>query len=186
MHQIEKITFAHLEQRFSAIHSSIHHLEPWFPWAHAQYSKAECRRWIELSLTNWDNDKDYNFAIIDDESSEYVGEVKIMDVKRDYAERNAALAVWVRSDWLRKHAGHDALTQAAKYAFSKLKLLRLKLMIDPNNISSQKLAEAASAKYEGTLRNQWCFDNSRILDVKLYSLIPEDIGLNRQDILLGD
>jgi RimJ/RimL family protein N-acetyltransferase len=78
----------------------------------------------------------------------------------------------------------EAILQSAQFAFAKLFLLRLKILIQENNILSQKTAESVSAKFEGILRNQWCFHEQVIHNVKLYSLIPEDIGLDSKRILL--
>jgi RimJ/RimL family protein N-acetyltransferase len=82
---IKKIGMEHAEQRFKAIKSSLSHLMPWFPWAHPEYTLSESNACIIDAQKNWDLDKDYNFAIIQRLSGEYIGEIKIMDVKRDYA-----------------------------------------------------------------------------------------------------
>ena len=171
---IRKIVLSDVNNRFQAISNSMDDLKRWFPWVHDNYSLEECREWIDKSNLSRADGKDYNFAIIEEFTGEYIGEVKIMDVKRDYCECNAALAYWVRSDWFRKGAASSAIKQAALFAFDELKLLRLKIMIDLNNAPSQKVIESCSAKFEGVLRNQWKF-GSRVFNIKLYSLIPEDL-----------
>ena len=65
---------------------------------------------------------------------------------------------------------------AARYAFEKVGLARVEIVIALANRASIRVAEKAGAHYEGVLRNRMVV-GSDVFDAHMYSLIPQDFGL---------
>ena len=58
----------------------------------------------------------------------------------------------------------------AEFGFEALGLIRLELVIEPQNTASQRVAEKAGAKREGLLRNRLTI-NGKSRDAWMYSFI---------------
>ena len=75
-------------------------------------------------------------------------------------------------------AGRGVATRAARlaarFAFEQLGLNRIEIVAAVGNIPSQRVAEKASARREGVLRNRLLI-NGESLDAVLFSLVPEDV-----------
>lgn len=162
------------EARYHVVIESQEHLLPWIPWA-KNYTLDACKKWIEKAHESWQKEKDYCFAITD-ENDQYMGEVKLLNVQRDYFENKAAAAYWIGKSYVGKGIAGDALKWVAQFAFRELKLSRVEVMIMPENEKSLRVARKAGAKEEGLLRNQWIFEGEP-QEVILFSFIPSDFDV---------
>lgn len=72
----------------------------------------------------------------------------------------------------------EAFTAIITYGFEHLKLRRIQALIEPQNISSQKLAENKGFIREGLLRN-YEYTCGKFDDLYMYSLLKEDFLQNR-------
>ncbi len=160
--------------RLEAIIESQDHLLPWIPWA-KDYDLKTCEEWIKTAIFKWGRSKDYCFAVLD-EDDHYLGEVKLLNVTKDYYESSCNLSYWIRKSYVRRGAAVAAAKLAAEFAFKNLGLYRIDIMIMPDNLRSHSVAKKLGAKEEGYLRNKWVMDDQP-RDVILYSLIPADFGL---------
>jgi ribosomal-protein-serine acetyltransferase len=86
----------------------------------------------------------------------------------------ANLGYWVRTSAQRRGVGSAAVRLVARYGFSELRLGRVEIVTDVENVASRRTAERAGARFEGVCRNrlkEW----DRFNDAALYGLVPADL-----------
>ncbi len=67
----------------------------------------------------------------------------------------------------------EALTLLSDYLFKTKRRNRLRLMIHPDNIASQKVAQKSGYQYESTARGTW-YNRGKINDMEVYALLREE------------
>jgi RimJ/RimL family protein N-acetyltransferase len=76
-----------------------------------------------------------------------------------------------------EHAGHGYATEAVRllvdYLFATKKVNRISLVIVPENVASQRVAEKCGFQLEGTARGAF-FNGGRNVDVLIYALLRDD------------
>jgi RimJ/RimL family protein N-acetyltransferase len=70
----------------------------------------------------------------------------------------------------------DALTTISRYGFEELGLGRMELITDPDNRSSQRVAEKAGYQREGVLRSHLLHPDGRRRDSVMFSLLPAELS----------
>ncbi|WP_028392623.1 GNAT family N-acetyltransferase [Bacillus cihuensis] len=81
-----------------------------------------------------------------------------------------------------KGIASEALEAVLTYGFELLKFQRIEALIEPLNISSQKLAEKQGFIREGLLRN-YEFTCGKFDDLYMYSLLKQDFDILQKDKL---
>lgn len=71
----------------------------------------------------------------------------------------------------------EALEAVIKYGFEQMNLQRIQALIEPPNLSSQKLVERKGFIKEGLLRN-YEFTNGKFDDLLMYSLLKQDFEIS--------
>jgi RimJ/RimL family protein N-acetyltransferase len=69
----------------------------------------------------------------------------------------------------------DSLRQFCGYALDGLQLRRLELIVDPDNVASQRVAEKVGFQREGVLRSHLAHPDGRRRDSVMYSLLPGEL-----------
>jgi RimJ/RimL family protein N-acetyltransferase len=100
---------------------------------------------------------------------------------------------WVESAWVSTHTyrgtigywvaaparGQGICTRAlrllSRHALDELKLQRLELITDPDNVASQRVAEKVGFQREGVLRAHLRHPDGRIRDSVMFSLLPREL-----------
>jgi ribosomal-protein-alanine N-acetyltransferase len=72
-----------------------------------------------------------------------------------------------------KGIAHEAVEAIICYGYEHMKIQRIEALIEPPNISSQKLVEKLGFIREGLLRN-YEFTNGKFDDLYMYSLLKQD------------
>lgn len=129
----------------AAVVDSLEHLAPWMPWAHPGYAIEESRAWLTERARLWDEGREFEFAIVDDDGR-YLGGCGINRV--DVDARTANLGYWVRRDAEGRGVATAAARQAIAFAFSKTALTRLTVICSAENRRSQRVALRSGARFE--------------------------------------
>lgn len=158
---------------YKAISESMDELIPWLQFCHTDYSIEETRLWLSSRDEDWKAGKAYDFAIIDAESSTFLGGCGLNQVNDEYKMAN--LGYWVRTVLTGRGIATAVVLLLADFGFKELKLNRIEIMVDVENKRSQRVAEKTGAIREGVLRNRLIV-HGQIRDVVLFSLIPKDIS----------
>ncbi|PSW21138.1 N-acetyltransferase [Photobacterium sanctipauli] len=158
-----------------AIQQSDDTLSRWLPWCSAHYNQHDAHEWIHASQQNWLYDICYEFAIFHRDDDEFLGSISISNLSE--ITNSGELGYWIKSSAQQQGFATEACREAARFAFSKVKLTRIEIVTHLGNLASQRTALACNAKFECTARNRVIEDGHPINGL-LFSLIPTDIPQN--------
>lgn len=155
-----------------AVLASIPELRPWMEWCNENYSIEVPIAFIKAQPESWENDTNYQFAVIDSETQEILGACGLNHINRYYKMAN--LGYWVRSDRTKEGIATEAARLVAQFGFEQLGLRRIEIVTSMDNRASRKVAEKAGATFEAILRKRMRQGEDNI-DAAMHSLVPEDL-----------
>lgn len=162
------------EELYTAVRESLAELKPWMSWAHDGYSLQEAKDFIRITRARWEEGTLFAFGIVDAKSGSVLGGCSLSHIHPIYHLCN--LGYWVRTSRHGEGIAVRATRLAARYAFEKVGLIRVEIVMAVHNTPSRHVAEKAEAHYEGVLHNRMVVGRE-IYDAHMYSLIPKDFGL---------
>lgn len=157
---------------YAAVDESRVSIGRWMPWCHAHYAYADSFTWVAGRERAWVEGDEYTMLIVDANNDAILGSSGVNQVNLDNGYAN--LGYWVREGVQRRGIAAAAVRLVARYAFDELRLGRVEIVTDVDNVASRRTAERAGARFEGICRNrlkQW----DRWQDAALYGLIPSDL-----------
>jgi RimJ/RimL family protein N-acetyltransferase len=157
---------------YSAVLVSKDDLMPWMDWYRPDYSIEITLEWLRKLPSEWEQGNNYQFAVIDAISSQYIGSCGINHINRYYLLAN--LGYWIRSDRTGEGIATEATKLVAKFGFQELGLRRIEIVTGVANIASRRVAEKSGAHFEGILRKRLQLGD-RNIDAAMHSLLPEDL-----------
>ena len=157
---------------YQAVHESLKQLGPWMSWANESYTVATAREYITIARARWEERTLFAFAIT--RKDEILGGCTLSSIHSVYQYCN--LGYWVRRSRHGQGIAGRAAKLAARFAFEKVGLVRVEIVIAVGNQASIRVAEKIGAHYEGLLLNRMVVGRS-VYDAQMYSLIPSDFGL---------
>lgn len=139
-------------------------LEPWLPWATADYDEQAARGWI-----TGDIEPDMHRFLIVDGDGEIVGTCGLNEI--DKRNNRANLGYWRRSDRPRRGLATSAARLLADHGLYDLGLHRIEIIMAVENEASRRVAERTGATFEGTMRDRLLL-HGRYHDAHLFSIVP--------------
>jgi RimJ/RimL family protein N-acetyltransferase len=97
-------------------------------------------------------------------------------IERDHDGRGS-VGYWLLEDGRGKGRATRAVRLVASWALAEMRLGRLQLHTDPENVASQRVAERAGFTREGVLRAYNGRSDGTRADAFVYSLLPRDLAL---------
>jgi RimJ/RimL family protein N-acetyltransferase len=161
-----------LESLHAAVLESRDAVGRWMSWCHTDYSVRDAEEWIAHCRRGWEAGADREFGILDATSGEVLGCAGINQFNR--VNNFANLGYWVRTSCVGRGVASTAVLLLAKYAFGELKLSRIEIVAQVDNVASRRVAEKAGCKFEGVARSRILY-RGQPRDAALYSLVPADI-----------
>lgn len=161
------------EDFFEAAMESLNTVGRWFDWCHAELKLAECQQWFRDDVQGWADQKSFFFSVLDSHSGRYIGSAWLNS--RHFKHPFANLGYWVRKSEERRGIALRAARAVATFGIERLGLQRIEIIIDVQNLPSQRLAEKLGAQREGLLRNRLAHRED-IRSAYVYSLIPADLS----------
>jgi RimJ/RimL family protein N-acetyltransferase len=113
------------------------------------------------------------FAIVEPDGGRFLGIAVAPTI--DHATRTAELGYVVAAEARGRGVASDALRQLSEWAFSKLGMERLELLISVDNEGSKRVAARCGYVREGVLRSRH-FKGDLREDTELWSLLPGDLA----------
>jgi RimJ/RimL family protein N-acetyltransferase len=110
------------------------------------------------------------FAIVVAESDELLGAVGV----HLHDQPHPSVGYWVKREARGQGTATRALRLLTRWAFAELRPARLSLVTDPDNVPSQRVAEKAGFRREGTLRS-WLEIKGDWRDCVMFSLVADDL-----------
>ena len=155
-----------------AVLESNENVSQYLPWNIIYYTPEIARDWIATRPEVWRKNEQFSFVIYNTLTGQFLGGIEID--RLDAIHKTANLGYWVRTSATKHGIASIAAALGARFAFQELKLNRLEIVMDIDNIASQIVAEKIGAKKEGLLRKRMMHHN-KFHDSFMYSLLPEDI-----------
>lgn len=156
---------------YDAVDASIDVLSRWLSWCGPGYSRAEADAWIAHCHAAWAAGTEYPFGVFDSDGR-LLGSVGLSRVDR--AGRSADLGYWVAATQQGKGVATRAAAIAAAAAFEDFGLVRLEIVVLPDNGASRRVAEKLGATCEGLARNR-LMHRGCPAPALVYSLVPGDL-----------
>ena len=130
------------------------------------------RHWMQRGMAGMATGSDLSLVIAGADTDEPVGTIGLHDINRA-AERAVAgyvLAVEARGKGLARRA----LKLLCAFAFGELRLARVEVTIEAENVASRATAESVGFREEGVLRSYMRIAGER-RDMLMYGLLPGDL-----------
>jgi len=163
---------------FNAAQESLEELCQWMLWCGRDYSLEAAESFIARCDDDWRAGRSYSFVIFDEQNDEFLGSVGLSQISRVHCFAN--LGYWVRTGRTRRGVATTAVRLAAQFAFQRLSLHRLELLVPSTNAASRRVAEKVGAICEGLLHRRLVLAGIS-LDAFLYAL-TDDRFLNAQSV----
>ena len=136
------------------------------------YTEQDGADYISAMLSA-NEDETFAFAITAD--NKVVGSIGVFR-QGNIHRQTAELGYYVAEEYWGGGIMTEAVKQICEYVFSKSDILRIYAEPFAFNIASCRVLEKAGFQYEGTLRKN-AVKNGKIIDMKMYSLIKENVLL---------
>lgn len=134
--------------------------------AHADATGA--RAYIERQHGRLTTGAGYSFCVALRTNGEAVGQIGLWLAQLSEGRATAGYGIAPRA---RGHGfGHQALSALTEFAWTMPRLHRIELYVEPWNVASCRVAEAAGYTYEGLLRSHQEIGGQRV-DMRLYASI---------------
>jgi RimJ/RimL family protein N-acetyltransferase len=161
-----------VESLHAAVLESREAVGRWMSWCQPDYAARDAEGWIAHCRRNWDAGLDREFGIFDASSGEVLGCAGINQFNR--VNNFANLGYWVRTSRVGRGVASNAVLMLARFAFGELKLTRIEIVAQVDNVASRRVAEKAGCRFEGIARNRILY-RGQPRHAALYSLVPGDI-----------
>ena len=156
-------------REFSELVRQSSSLFKWIDWCTPGYSETEAEKFILATRLNWVKADAFGFGVFDNISGNILGMVAINELYHTF--NMASLGYWIGDKYQNKGIATEALQALINFCFEQLKLTRLEIVCDPDNLPSQRLIERCGAEKEAIARNRFVF-NGKPKDGVVFSIIP--------------
>ncbi len=133
-----------------AVDSSLDHLRPWMPWAHAEPQPLPAK--VDLLRTfrgHFDLGQDYVYGIFSADESEVVGGTGL---HRRSFEGVLEIGYWIRASRAGEGLGTEATAAVARVGFEVAGAERIEIRVARENTASLAIPRKLGFVEEGTLR----------------------------------
>jgi len=119
---------------FHAVTESLDHLRPWMPWA-ADYSLASAKEYLAGSITSWDEDAEYNYAILTAVPSG-IALAGVAGLMARIGPGGLEIGYWVHRAYTRRGLATAATAALVEQAFRLPGVDRVEIVHDELNVAS--------------------------------------------------
>jgi ribosomal-protein-serine acetyltransferase len=137
---------------FDAVRSSVDSVGRWLPWCHAGYDLDDARAWTSHCQDGWSCGEHFAFPIFDLRTGELLGGCGLNQLNHQH--RSANLGYWVRQSRHGEGIAARAAALVARFGFEQLGLIRIEIVVMPDNHASRRTAEKTGAHFEAVARHR--------------------------------
>ncbi len=145
------------------------------PWP---YEREHAATFIERTIAAWQDGSEAAFAMVDPAGGPVVGAILLHPERRLLGDRAGVIGYWVARPARGRGLATSATRLVARWGLVQLALRRISLFTYVGNTASQRVAQRAGFRFEGTLRN-WTEYRGEPRDAVMFSLVPEDLAAAR-------
>jgi len=159
----------HAEEITAVVRKNLERLKEWMPWAVDEYSIEHAKDFIQRTLNEYAQDGRFNAWIeIDGKIAGSIGFHHL-----DVVNRSAEIGYWIGKEF----EGRGIVTRCCRvlidYLFDKIKLNRIQINCNIENVRSRAIPEKLGFKLEGIHRQVECL-NGRFGDWAVYALLRDE------------
>lgn len=164
------------EELHEAIQESTEHLRPWMPWYNQHATVADTLDYLRRAQAAYLLREDFSLGIFSHEGR-FLGSSGIH--VRDWNLPSFEIGYWIRQS----EEGKGYITEAASlltvWAFETHDAKRLIIRCFDRNVRSAAVAERLGYTFEGTMRNLLRDPAGDLVDMRCYSMLPEEYRRQR-------
>jgi RimJ/RimL family protein N-acetyltransferase len=120
----------------------------------------------------WENEE--GMLLIVDSNDVIVGHIEFFQTVSYLDELELSYHIYSK-EYTGKGIATEAVNLMTGYLFGRKKNNRIRLIIHPDNLASQRVAEKCGYTHEGTARGAW-FHNGRNHDVEVFALLRKEFN----------
>lgn len=158
---------------FEAVRESVGELSAWMAWCRPDYSFQDSIEFVRSAPSAWESGEHFSFVVFEVNGGRFLGGTGLNFINRLHSFAN--LGYWVRSSATRRGVASRAVKLVARFGFEDLKFSRLEILAAVGNLASQRVAEKAGARREGTLRKRLQL-HGQSEDAVMFSLVAGDLS----------
>lgn len=153
----------------SAISESIDDLKFWLKWAQKVPSIDECVENANKAIEAFQEQKDLQYYIFLKKGNVFIGCAGLHRI--DWSVPKAEIGYWIRTSYQRQGYATEASKLLTKLAFNKLKVNRVEIRCDDNNLKSKSVAKKMDFLLEGVLRNDTLTPDGQLRNTAIFSKV---------------
>lgn len=153
-----------------AVRESVATVGKWMPWGRADYTESDALEWFTQCAAGRADGSAYEFGIFRDDGVSLIGGAGLNQLNSVHAFCN--LGYWVRESAQRQGAALASTTALARYAFERLNLSRVEIVIAADNTASLAVAYKSGATHECLARNRLRLHGGPVA-AHVFSIIPD-------------
>ncbi|MGR5166825.1 GNAT family N-acetyltransferase [Vibrio astriarenae] len=158
----------HAEQ----LHNLICHspsLHRWIDWCQPDFSLEQTQQFIYATRLNWVKSTAYGFGVFTRDTQKLVGMVVINELYQTF--NMVSIGYWIADQYQQQGFGRRSLQALINFCFEMLRVTRVEIVCDPENLPSRQLIERCGAHFETIARNRFLF-NDQPREGAVYSITP--------------
>jgi RimJ/RimL family protein N-acetyltransferase len=141
----------------------------WIPFVPVPYTQRDAAEYVEACLAAGGGRYPLAMSAADDDR--LLGSIDL----RVNAMRTGHIGYWVAADARGRGVCTRALRVLSRWGLGELRLGRLELITDPDNVASQRVAEKAGYRREAVLRSHLLYRDGTRRDSVMFSLLPGEL-----------
>jgi len=148
---------------------NLERLRPWMPWAVDEYSAEHAKDFIQRTLKEFAENGRFNVMI---EVNEHLaGSLGFHDL--DTVNRSAAIGYWIGKEFEGRGIVSRCCRVLIDYLFDTMKLNRVQINCNVENIRSRAVPERLGFKLEG-IHRQVEYHNEKYGDWAVYAMLKDE------------
>jgi ribosomal-protein-serine acetyltransferase len=168
-----------------AVLESFDVLNKFMPWAKEKPSVNDSEEYVRQAAANWilkKNDEPYlPLFIIDKKTNAFIGATGFHHY--DWEVPSVEIGYWIRSSCSGQGFMTEAVNAQTQFAFKELKMKRLTITCEIDNIQSKKIPERLGYQLESTIKSNRVNSEGKISDTLVFTRFGLD-GLSDLTIVL--
>lgn len=144
-------------------------LHQWIDWCEASFSADQTEKFLLATRLNWVKSEAYGFGVYRRSDNCLMGMVAINELYHTF--NMVSLGYWLGDRFQHNGYAQEALEGLIAFCFEQLKVTRVEIVCDPDNVPSQRLALRCGATFEARARNRYLY-SGKPRDGLVYSITP--------------
>lgn len=156
----------------TTLEANFEHLHPWMPWATSGPQDLQERLdWIRHRRADFDQGKDFVFAILNPDESLVLGGSGLHTRLGPDARE---IGYWIHHDYINQGLATEVAAALTKVAFEIDQVNRVEIHCDPLNVRSAAIPRKLGYTHEATLLHRTRNCEGSLRDLMIWTLFAQD------------